>query len=323
MRGAISALSLAALALSGAAPATAGEFSPGERPPADARPGQCFGRVSAQGPDHRSVEHVRVRGPATETRWAPAVTRWSTRRDLVKAAWTETVKVPAVYRTVVEVKLEPGPRHTVMTPPRYRRVSERVLVAPARVVWRRGHSAGGFAGGGEPGAERVQPTGEVMCRVVIAARYAVRTHLVQVAPGCRCEVEGPPVRRRIVRRELVSPERTLTRQHAAVYRTVRTCEIVKPGHSYTVAVPARYRTIEHVRHVERHGWSPVVCPDGLAPWAMARLQAALNAQGYEAGPEDGQGRPETYRALARWQRAHGLPAGQITTETARALGVIR
>ncbi len=145
---------------------------------------------------------------------------------------------------------------------------------------------------------------------------------MQTAPGCRCEVEGPPVRRRIAHREQVRAEQVSTRTPPAVYRTVRTCEIVRPGRAYTVTVPARWRTVEHVHRAERRGWSPVVCPNGLAPWAMAKLQAALNARGYDAGPEDGQGRRETYEALSRFQRDHHLPAGQITVESARALGVV-
>ena len=197
-----------------------------------------------------------------------------------------------------------------------------MLVSPARVVWRPGKAPAGY-GGGEPGAYRLQPTGEVWCRVKIPARYVTKVTYVQTAPGCRCEVEGPPVRKRVTRRVLVTPERTVEKQHPAVYRTVRTCEIVRSGRTWVEHAPARYRTETHVSRVERDGWAPVVCPDGLAPWAMARLQNALNARGYDAGPEDGHGRPQTYAALARWQRDHGMATGQITVESARALGVVR
>lgn len=130
------------------------------------------------------------------------------------------------------------------------------------------------------------------------------------------------MRRRVVTRVLVAPERTVEHRRPAVYRTERECRIVQPGHAYTVTTPAVYRTVEHVRRTHRAGWEQVVCPNGLAPWAMARMQSALNARGYAAGPEDGVGRPETMQALGRWQRDNHLPAGQVTVESARRLGVV-
>ena len=66
----------------------------------------------------------------------------------------------------------------------------------------------------------------------------------------------------------------------------------------------------------------MVCPNGLAPWAMQRLQSGLAAKGYDAGPSDGQARPQTYEALRRFQNDHGLAEGQVTVESARALGVV-
>ena len=56
---------------------------------------------------------------------------------------------------------------------------------------------------------------------------------------------------------------------------------------------------------------------------MARMQSSLAAQGYDAGPQDGVGRPQTYEALRRFQVDHRLAAGQVTVESARALGVVQ
>ncbi len=323
MRALVSVLTVAGL-LGGAfaAPALAGGFHAGSQPPPEAQPGQCFGRVTAPGRTDRWSERVLVRAAHDEVRHAAPTTRWVERRELVRAAWRETHRVPALYRTEVSYVTEPGALRTVRTPPRYRTVTERVLVSPARVVWRRGHAAGGF-GEGAPGGYGLTPTGEVWCRVKVPARYMTRMHRVLLDPGCACQVQGPPVRRRVTRRVLVRPESVAVREHPAVYRTVRHCEQLSAGRSHVVHVPAVYRTVHRARSHERGGWAQVVCPDGLAPWAMARMQAALNARGYPAGPEDGLGRPETYAALKRWQRDNHLPAGQITTDSARALGVIR
>ena len=305
-------------ALGGAA---AGEFHPGARPPASAVPGQCFGKVHEAGPAHVSSERVLVRPARTEQRWVPAVSQWTEHRVLVRPASTETTRIPALYRTDVSYTFEPGPTRLVSRAPTYRRVIERVLVSSARVEWRRGHGALGY-GDGEPGAYSVQPTGEVLCRVLVPARYATRVRLVQTSPGCSCQVEGAPIRHRVERQVLVRPESSIEHTRPAVYKTVRECRIVQPGHAVTVSTPAVYRTVSHVHRVEHAGWSQVVCPNGLAPWAMARMQQSLNAHGYPAGPEDGQARPETMEALGRWQRDNHLPQGQVTQESARRLGVI-
>lgn len=322
MRALVPILTVAALAAgAAAAPALASGFHPGSHPPAGAQPGQCFGKVTAPGRTERWSERVLVRPAHDEVRRTAPVTRWIEKRELVRAAWTETHRIPALYRTDVSYVTEPGRMRTVRTPPRYRTVTERVLVSPARVVWQRGRAAGGFGEG--DGYTRLTPTGEVWCRVRVPARYITRVHRVLVEPGCACQVQGPPVHRRVAQRVLVRPESVSTREHPAVYRTVRHCEQVSAGRSYVAHVPAVYRTVHRTRSHTQAGWAQVVCPDGLAPWAMARMQAALNARGYEAGPEDGVGRPETYAALRRWQRDNHMPAGQVTADSARALGVIR
>ena len=308
----------AALAAGGVGGAFAGDFHPGARGRAFSRADGCCEMREAR-PSHRA-ERVLVRPARTEQRWVPAVSQWTEHRVLVRPAWTETTRIPAAYRTEVSYTFEPGPSRIVNRAPSYRRVTERVLVAPAHVEWRRGR--GGLGYGGEPGAEGVHPTGEVLCRVLIPARYAVRVRLVQTSPGCSCEVEGPPVRHRIERQVMVRPERTVQHQHPAVYKTERECRIVRPGHAVTVTVPAVYRTVAPVRRVEHMVRSPVLCPDGPAPWAVARMQRSLNARGYTAGPEDGQVRPDTMEALGRWQRDNRLPQGRIDQESARRLGVI-
>ena len=175
--------------------------------------------------------------------------------------------------------------------------------------------------GGEPGAERLVPTGEILCRVRVPARYESRVREVMIAAPGRRRVVGPQTVRRVARRELVRAAGVLHRPHAAIYRTVRHSEIVRAARVEWVRTGPSFRTVEHVRGGDRAGWARVVCPDGLAPWAMQRLQGSLNARGYDAGPADGRGNPQTYDALARFQRDHRLAVGPITAESAQALGV--
>ncbi len=305
-------IALAALALGASAVA--------QDTPPDARPGECYGRARLPGETHVWRERVQTSRGGAYKRTIPAERRWTSERVLVKAAWSEAVKTPAVYRTVYDRVTEPGRPHWVATPARYRRVVERVMVEPARLAWVRKSAA--FAYGGSPDAERLVPTGEVMCRVRLPARYESRVREVRVAPPGRRQVIGASTVRRVARRELVRPAGTIQRQHPAVFRIVRHGEVVRPARVEWVRTGPTFRTVAHVRGGDRQGWARVLCPDGLAPWAMQRMQGALNAQGYDAGPADGVGRRETYDALARFQRDHRLAVGPVTAESARALGVV-
>jgi peptidoglycan hydrolase-like protein with peptidoglycan-binding domain len=61
---------------------------------------------------------------------------------------------------------------------------------------------------------------------------------------------------------------------------------------------------------------------GLSREDARAVQAALNARGYDAGPEDGQIGTRTRRAVADFQAAAGLPStGVVTAGTAGALGL--
>ena len=306
-----SGIAMAMLALAGVAVA--------QDAPQGAHPGECYGRARLPGETHVWRERVQVSRGGAYRRTIPAERRWTSARVLVKAAWSEEVKTPAVYRTVYDRVTEPGRVSVVSTPARYRRVVERVMVEPSRLAWVRKSAT--MAYGGEPGAERLVPTGEVMCRVRLPARYESRVREVMVAGPGRRRVVGPSTVRRVARRELVRPAGVVHRPHPAIYKTVRHAEIVRPARAEWVRAGPSFRTVEHVSGGDRTGWARVLCPDGLAPWAMQRLQGALNARGYDAGPADGVGKPQTYDALTRFQRDHRLAVGPITAESAQALGV--
>ena len=54
---------------------------------------------------------------------------------------------------------------------------------------------------------------------------------------------------------------------------------------------------------------------------IAAMQQALQVRGYYAGPIDGLYTDKTSEALLRFQKDNKMASGQLTLETARALGI--
>jgi hypothetical protein len=243
------------------------------------------------------------------------------RRVLVRPGREERVRWGALYRTERSFVSAPGPVRWVRGPDRYAEVAERVLVEPGRYIWER-RSGPLVSGPPEPGQTIVTPTGVVMCKVWCPARYRTVLRRVRVAPG-RLFAERSTVRREIVRRVLVRAAGVAVHRIAPEYRWVSDARVVAPAHWEVRRMAARYgwRTDREV-HDGGAAYAPVVCGGPLSRPAMARMQSSLAAQGYDPGPADGVGRPQTYAALHRFQVDHRLAAGQVTVESARALGVV-
>jgi len=290
-------------------------------PPPAAKPGECYGRVLAPPVYGTETRKVQVRPASTETRSLPAQTHKVKKRVLVAAARTERVRVEPVYKDVVRVVYTPGETRMVRQPARYEIVQKKVLLEPERLVWQR-VDARLAASGGYRGETMVEPTGEVLCRVLIPARYGYVEKKVLVEPSRLVEVREPSRPHKVVERKLVRAGGWTTRKVDAVYRTEWTT-VTRSARTEVVKTPAVYRT-EQVRTVVKQGglaWERVFCGGQLDPDFIAKVQAALASRGYDAGPADGVARPATYAALRRFQAANNLGQGQLTIASAKALGV--
>jgi hypothetical protein len=282
----------------------------------------CYGRVLLPGHEE-VVSQTVLQSPAREERRViPAVVEQTVRHVLVSPARTERKVVPAEYRTEVHTYQVPGARRWVQTEAQYTTVTERVLVAPGRWVWER-HYGPMSSAPAQPGQTVVEPTGEIMCKVWCPARYEYVQRQVLVTPGRRYAVQTC-VTRKTMHRVLVHPAETLERTVPAVYRDETVTRVVQRERVEVRRIDAVYGTVQSRRIVPGgEGWSPVVCGGPLSAPAMQRMQASLAQRGYDPGPIDGQGRPQTYEALRRFQMDNHMAAGQITVESARALGVIQ
>jgi len=282
----------------------------------------CYGRVLLPGHEETASQRVLQASAREERHVIAAVVERTVHRVLVHPARVERKVVPAEYRTEVHTYQVPGARRWVQTEAQYKTVTERVLVSPGRWVWER-HYGPVSTAPAQPGQTMVEPTGEIMCKVWCPARYEDVQRQVLVTPARRYAVQTC-VTRQSVRRVLVHPAQVLERTVPAVYRDEITTRVVRPARVEVRRVGPVYGVVQS-RHIVPggEGWSPVVCGGPLSTAAMQRMQASLAQRGYDPGPIDGQGRPQTYDALRRFQMDNHMAAGQITVESARALGVIR
>jgi hypothetical protein len=294
-----------------------------DQPPPNARPGECYGKVILPPVYGTSERRELVHEAWTETRRTPAVVRKTARKVLVRPARDEKVRTAPVYRTVVSWVTRPGVVRRVSEPDRYRTIREKVLVEPGHSEWRRTDAPLAY-GETASGQTVLQSTGEIVCRVWVPPRYKFVEREVLVARGRTHDVVGPPRRKRVVHKVLVSKGGWTVRHRAAVYRTEYVKQVVRPGRTELVEHAPVYRIVETPVLVRpaHEGWSRVLCGGQLNPAFMAQVQQALIARGFDPGPPDGAGRPQTYAALRAFQRQHGLAQGQLTLETAHALGVI-
>ena len=303
------------------AAALAASASPAFAPPASAE-GGCVGKVLLPPSESERSERVLASPGRVERLYLPPRVQHYGRQVLVRPAHEARVRLAAVYRIEHAVYVAPGPRRWVREPDRYADVAERVVVAPGHSVWERRYGPL-VSGPPQPGQTVVTPTGLVMCKVWCPARYGTVTHRVRVAAG-RVYAVRTTVRHVLDRRVLVRPAGVEAHRIPAEYRWVSLTRTVAPGRWVERRTPPEYdvRTVREV-HGGAGAYAPVVCGGPLSRPAMARMQASLAAQGYDVGPQDGIGRLQTYEALRRFQVDHRLAAGQVTVESARALGVVQ
>jgi hypothetical protein len=265
-----------------------------EPPPAAGHPG-CYARI-AYPPAYRTVTE-RVQGPpVVGYRDIPPVIEHYSRQVLVAPARVERATIPPVYRTAWRWIEVPGLVRRIASPPVYRTVTERRLISPAHLVWRPGGTAHGFAptdGYGQGGGLQARPTGEVLCRVLVPARYAWTRRRVTVSHGHETTLQGPPRHVRVQDRVLVRPGGAIRHVIAAVYRTVDATRVVRPAGRQRIVSPGPVRMVARrvLAAPPHYGWAPIVCaprPDFHRPAPHPAPSYGGQAYGAPAPPVQAQ-----------------------------------
>jgi hypothetical protein len=361
-------------------------------PPASAD-GQCFSRVLVPPPPSTVTETIEISAARTETIIIPAVTETVTEevissaerieRRIIPAVYDtvteqvliaperiERTLIPATYRTITEtITIEESRVEPVVIPAQYETYTEQVLVRGAYTTWQPSEPLFAASNSNDPDAAsyarrtfspsdlRELPTGEILCRVEVAAQYETVTRTRLVAPErivyrtanggtSDSPVTLPARTETITRQELVTPEQINERVIPAEYETVTRVVLVEPETIEEITIPAVFesrmvqRTVTPAREETRTipavtetytrtiyddggnlAWREVLCEINTTPDAIRQIQIGLRDAGYNPGPVDGIFDALTYDAMVRYQDANGLVSGQLTRAFVEHLGV--
>lgn len=340
---------VAAMSVSGITTATA-EVSAA---PPGAIPGQCFARVLLPAKYEINPERVLVKEATKRVRVLPTTYNKVVERVLVKEAGEKLLVVdsdgfpftgpqrPRVKRNADgSLEILPGAynsaydRHEVKqsthryetTAARFKTVTERVLVRPARTVWQ--YNVGDIYsprvvrdGYGEP-VTRIDEGGRVLCLVNEPAQYVtLKKKVVETPPRVRklpVEAKYKSVERKIPKRLEVRRIRT-----PAEFKTITRMVVKNHARIETDDLPAKYKTVDRKFMLRDSSvvWRRVLCETNINGGVVLELQTILRNQGYNPGPIDGAMGGRTMAAVRDYQRVNGLAVGGLTIEALNALGI--
>lgn len=278
-------------------------------PPANQKPGECYGLVYVPA-QFRTVEERQLVAPASERiETIPAVYEMVEEQVTLPANKRRRVVVPAVTETVGETVRVAGQQKRVAVPARYKTVEQQVTVAVMPQL--------------KPGKLLDGSEGSAICIVESASTtQTVRTQVLERPASTRLVTTTP--REKVVQRQKIItpavtewvavPERTVTRQVK---------KLVTPASTRSVLVPARYEAVQRQELTvpARAEWQPVLCETNLTPALVQSLQEALRAQGLYRGAANGRLTPQTEAAVRRYQQRESLATGGLSLATLEKLGV--
>ena len=311
MRRELTALSAALFAVGGVAQAQSDEplFPP------NPKAGECYARVFVPDAYETYTETVMVEPElvtmkATEPEWA-----WVEERIIVEDASEKLEIIPARYEWVEEnLLVKEAAEELIVTPAEYDTVEETIIVQPAYTAWKKGRGL----------IERIDSaTGEIMCRVEVPAEYKTIKKRVLTKPARSETIVIPAQYKRVKKRVMVEPPRTIKTTIPAKTKTVRVQKLARAAKTVRDATPAKFAQVSKTRRVAEGQleWRSVLCETNAGPTLVTDIQRALSKAGYNPGPIDGVIGGQTMEAVTTFQQAKGLPTGQLTIETIRALGV--
>ncbi len=241
----------------------------------------------------------------------PAVYKNVTQRILVRPVQKIRSLVPAVYKNVRQKKMiAPALYRTVHTPARYKTQNYRVKAGGARYIWR-----------------------AVLCKTNAPKNYRKQYH--KAAPKqYRKAAPKRQYRKAIVKSRPVVRTAPRKQYHNSLgishqdYLRVMNAGVSKPKLSKSKKV--NKRTVLKKKVMTKKVTAPKRTAKSVNKNAKATkqtivfgIQKALKAKGFDPGTMDGKMGPGTAAALKAFQSSKGLPVGQLSKDTFRALGLIR
>jgi hypothetical protein len=226
------------------------------------RAGDCFEEVRGR-PVYKTVVETVPQAPLVTYKRTLAVYAKETRTVVVRPAHTVYETIPAVYRTVAQTRIVPGPVRQVPVPAVYRTVKEQRLIEPAHLEWRKSVSHRGYSDDGQQGVSAT-PTGEVLCRILVPARYAIDRRQVMISPATVRDVKARPRKVICYVKVLATPCRRVPHTVPAITKTVVVSRLVKPAGCEKVVTPRPARTVTRQVRVGKAAasWRRLSCGAG-------------------------------------------------------------
>jgi hypothetical protein len=288
-------------------------------------------RVLVRAPQHRFInKKVQVRKAYYKTRTVPAQYRTTNKHVLVKPAYNTwkkghgaitridnmtgeimcRVKVPAVYKNISQrVLIRPAQNIRTLVPAVYKTVKQKRFIAPALYKTIR-----------TPARYKTQnyrvKTG--------GARYAWRAVL--------CKTNAPKnYRKAVIKRKPVvrtAPIKQYRQSSNISYQDyMRVMSAGSNKANLNKAKKVSKRTVlkkkAKVTTPKPKANTPKQTKSATKKSIVYGIQKALKVKGFDPGTMDGKMGPGTAAALKAFQSSRGLPIGQLSKDTFRALGLIR
>lgn len=318
--------------------------------PPNAEAGQCFARQTTKAVYRPVVSRVLVKESAEKVIIEPATYRTVKERVLLKPATQKVLIldangkpltgdnkpqlrlandgsleiIPNSYQLKTRrIKVHDERVELKKVPAVYETETQRILVKPARTVWK---TDDGKIYGLRNAAREVkinQDTGSVMCLIEEPAVYkTVKTKILKTPASTRRIVT--PAKYETVTINAVDQISIKTVQVPAKYKTLTKKVISTEARERRVTVPAKYTTVtkKELVHSPKTNWVPVLCDVNLTQGKIKDIQQALRNQGLNPGPIDGKLGGKTIRAIKVYQKRHRITqSAGINLETIQHLGL--
>ncbi len=299
------------------------------------------------------TEKILVKEAYKVTKIIPATYKTETFQKMVKPGYTTYAKRPAKYKTETET-IETSPASTkwvkkrsgdnclsadpndcmiwclVEVPATYKTVQKQVKVGCEDGWTMRGDDC--------VKATNVDPVYKTYTKKVIdtparveytevPAQYKTRTYQKVATPARVEEQKIAPVYKDYAYQKLTVQAGATESTVPEKYATRKFKSLAADASVSDNNIPEKKTTITKKRLVSSGGfteeWREVVCDADVTPRLIYQVQKALISRGYNvgaAGADNVMGRA-TKEALYKFQKANGLPVGNLDFETLKALGV--
>lgn len=280
--------------------------------------GKCYAKCKM--PDRYETSSVQklVKEASSRYETIPAVYKTVQEQVLVKEGYTRMVPVDAVYETVTErVMVKEAATRIENVPAVYTTQKERSMVEESQGQWvRKKKDENCFSDNPEDCY--------ILCWEEKPAVYKTTERRVLATAASTRTINIPAEYKTMTKRVLKTPATVREVQVPAVYKTVSKRVLVTPAQQREINIPAEYTTYNERKLVAKGGytaWTEILCASKTTSSTVQQVQRALVREGYNPGPIDGVLGVKTQTALKTYQKAEGLPIGNLNLQTLKSLGL--